>query len=32
MIRLAVFDVDLAKELQLDMVGGLLGLGVASEC
>lgn len=31
MIRLAVLDVDLTKELQLDVVGGLLSLGVASE-
>ena len=30
-IRLAVLDVDLPKELQLDVVGGLFGIGVAGE-
>ena len=32
MVRLALFHVDLAVEVQLDMVGKLLGIGVAGEC
>ena len=31
MVLLAVLDVDLAVEFQLDMVGRLLGVGVAGE-
>ena len=31
MVRLGVLHVDLAVEFQLDVVGGLLGVGVASE-